>query len=162
MGKDRFSVNLTVGLLLIKNNKILLMRRCNTGYMDGKYAFVAGHVEEGEDLKQAIVREAFEEVGIKIKEEDLQYVCMIRRGDNDNYINFFLKSNNFEGTPKIVEEDKCDELIWCDINNIPENTITAEKRAIYNYLNGISFDEYNFEVHKDDKNKDVSLIDDER
>ena len=144
MGEKRFSVNITVGLLLIKENKVLLMRRCNTGYMDGKYAFVAGHVEEGENLKQAIVREALEEVGIKIKEEDLQYVCMVRRGDNNNYINFFLTTDKYEGEPTIIEKDKCDDLIWCDINNIPENTIIAEKRAINNYLNGLSFDEYDF------------------
>lgn len=144
MANERFSVKLTVGLLLIRDNKVLLMRRCNTGYMDGKYAFVAGHVESGENLKQAIAREAFEEVGIKINEEDLQYVCMVRRGDNDNYINFFLKANKFEGEPEIIEKDKCDDLIWCDINNIPDNTIVAEKRAIHNYLNDISFDEYGF------------------
>jgi len=43
-----------------------------------------------------------------------------------------------------MEKDKCDDLRWIDINNIPENTITAEKRAIYNYKNGIAFDEYGF------------------
>ena len=144
MGEKRFSVNITVGLLLIKDSKVLLMRRCNTGYMDGKYAFVAGHVEEGENLKQAIIREALEEVGITIKEEDLQYVCMVRRGDNNNYINFFLKTDKYEGKPEIIEKDKCDDLIWCDINNIPENIIIADKRAMHNYLNGISFDEYDF------------------
>lgn len=45
------------------------MRRYNIGYMDGKYAFVAGYGEDGEDLKQVIAREALEEVGIRIKEE---------------------------------------------------------------------------------------------
>lgn len=144
MGIERMSVHLTIHVLLIKENKILMMRRCNTGYMDGKYGFVSGHVEKGESLKQAMIREAYEEVGIKIKEEDLDYLCMIRRGDNDNYINFFLKADKFEGTPTIMEEDKCDDLIWADIDKIPENTITAEKRAIHNYLNGIKFDEYGF------------------
>lgn len=143
--KQRFAVHLTVGLLLINNkNEILMMRRCNTGYMDGMYGFVSGHLEKEESLKQAMAREALEEVGIKIKEEDLEIICMIRRSDNDNYINYFLKCNNFEGIPTIMEKDKCDELRWIDINNIPNNTITAEKRAIYNYKNGIAFDEYGF------------------
>lgn len=30
------------------------------------------------------------------------------------------------------------------INEMPENTIPNEKRAIYNYLNNIKLDEYNF------------------
>ena len=143
--KERCSVHLTIGLLIInEKNEILMMKRCNTGYMDGMYGFISGHVEEGESLKQAIARETLEEAGIKIKEEDIETICMIRRSDNDNYINFFLKCNKFEGTPTIMEKDKCDDLRWIDINNIPENTITAEKRAIYNYKNGIAFDEYGF------------------
>lgn len=143
--KERFSVHITVGLLLINDkNEILMMRRCNTWYMDGMYGFVSGHLEKGESLKKAMSREALEEVGIKIKEEDLEITCMIRRSDNDNYINYFLKCSNFEGNPTIKEKDKCDELKWININSIPDNTITAEKRAIYNYKNGIAFDEYGF------------------
>ncbi len=142
---ERFSVHLTVGLLLINEKKeILMMRRCNTGYKDGFYGFVGGHVEDGESLNQAIIRETLEEVNINIEEKDLDIICAIRRGDNNNYINFFIKCDKFNGTPIICEKDKCDDLIWVDMNSIPENTITAEKRAIYNYKNGIFFDEYNF------------------
>ena len=38
-------------------------------------------------------------------EEDLEYICMIRSGDNNNYINFFFKSDKFEGEPRIIEKD---------------------------------------------------------
>ena len=62
--KERFSVHLTIGLLIInEKNEILMMKRCNTGYMDGMYGFISGHVEEGESLKQAIARETLEEAG---------------------------------------------------------------------------------------------------
>lgn len=143
MAKERFQMHATIGLLLIKDNKVLLMKRCNTGYMDGYYGMVAGHLEQNESLKQAIVREAFEEVGIILNEENIRVVCMVRRASNDNYFNYFLTAETFEGVPTI-KPDKCEELIWCDINDLPENTIMAEKRAIYNYLNGVVFDEYDF------------------
>lgn len=80
MERREFSTYLTVGLILIKNNKILLMKRCNTGYEDGKYGLVAGHVESKESLKQAIIREAKEEIGINLSKQDLEYVCMVRNG----------------------------------------------------------------------------------
>lgn len=141
---ERFVMHATIGLLLIKDNKVLLMKRCNTGYMDGYYGVVSGHLEANESLKQAIVRESFEEVGIVLKEDDLKIACAIRRGSNDNYFNWFLVAEKYEGTPFIKELDKCDDLIWCDINNLPENIIVNDERAIYNYLNGIYFDEYDF------------------
>ena len=144
MTKERFAVHVTVHLLLINNNKVLAMKRCNTGYMDGYYGFVSGHLENNESLRHAMAREAFEEVGIVIKEEDLDITCMIRRGDNNNYFNIFLKAEKYEGEPKNMEPDKCEKLAWLDINDLPENTIAAEKRAIYNYINEIRFDEYNF------------------
>ncbi len=142
--EERFSVKITVGLLLINNGKILMMKRKNTGYMDGMYAFVAGHVEEEESLKQAMVREVKEEAGIDIKEQDLEFICGIREKSHCRYINFFFKTDKYEGTPKIMEMDKCEKLEWIDIDKIPENTIEAEKRAIKNYINKLYFDEYNF------------------
>ncbi len=142
--EERFCSKLTVGLLLINEDKILMMKRKNTGYMDGMYAFVAGHVEEGESLKQAMVREAKEEAGIDINEDDLEFICGIREKSHCRYINFFFKADKYSGIPQIMEKDKCEILEWIDINNIPENTIEAEKRAINNYFNKVPFDEYNF------------------
>ena len=53
-------------------------------------------------------------------------------------------AENYNGTPIINEPDKCSDMQWYDINNIPENTIDSEKRAIYNYNNKILIDEYEF------------------
>lgn len=142
---ERFSVKLTVGLILINDNKVLLMRRCNTGYMDGMYALVSGHVEARESLKQAIVRESNEEVGIKIDLDKVDYVTMIRDGnDNEAYINFFLVTNEYSGVPSICEPNKCDDLKWFDLDNLPVNMIPADRRALNNYFDKKYFDEINF------------------
>ena len=141
---ERKNFHLTIGLIIIKNNKALLMRRCNTGYMDGMYALVSGHVEDGESLKKAIIRESKEEIGIDVLEDDLKYVCITRKGDNDNYINTFLFTDTFTGEPKIMEKDKCDDLKWFPVDKLPSNMIVADRRAIDNYFNGKYFDEYNF------------------
>lgn len=140
----RQNFHITVGLVLIKDNKALMIKRQNTGYMDGMYAFVAGHVEAGESFKEAIVREAKEEIGITIKEEDLEYVCAIRRGTNSEYINMYLTCSDYEGVEENKEADKCEEIKWIDIDNLPENVIENDRRAIYNLNNDISFEEYDF------------------
>lgn len=142
---ERFSVKLTVGLILINDNKVLLMRRCNTGYMDGMYALVSGHVEARENLKQAIIRETNEEIGIRIDLNKVDYVTMIRDGnDNEDYINFFLVTNEYSGVPSICEPNKCDDLKWFDLDNLPDNMIPADRRALNNYFDKKYFDEINF------------------
>lgn len=64
-----FSVPVSVHLLLRKDNKILLMRRKNTGFADGMYSMPAGKLEPKESVEDAIIREAREEINIDIKND---------------------------------------------------------------------------------------------
>jgi 8-oxo-dGTP diphosphatase len=43
-------------LYLKKSNKVLLLRRFNTGYEDGNYSFIAGHLEKNETFSDSIIR----------------------------------------------------------------------------------------------------------
>ena len=61
---ERIKLLVAVHLILIENNKILLQRRYNTGYEDGNYGFVSGHIDGGESVIHAMKREAMEEAGI--------------------------------------------------------------------------------------------------
>ena len=124
---ERFKVGITVGLILLNDKKVLLMRRCNTGYMDGKYALVSGYVEAGETLKQAMLREAKEEIGITLDENELHFVCGIRRGDNFDYINFYFYTDSYMGEVSNMEQNKCDDLKWFDIDNLPDDKICKKE-----------------------------------
>lgn len=69
--KQREGSQLAVFLVLTRiidgNKEVLLQKRINTGYMDGKYdAACSGHVEKGESVSMAVVREAKEEINIYI------------------------------------------------------------------------------------------------
>ena len=74
--KERYEIKVAVFLVLTRETdngtEIMLQRRCNTGYMDGKYDMAcSGHLESGESISTAVVREAKEELGIIIDEKDL-------------------------------------------------------------------------------------------
>ena len=143
MAKERHKLIPSVYLVSIKDNKILLLRRFNTGFMDGFYSFPAGHVEENETLTQAIVREAKEEIGVDIKREDLRLVhVMHRKEPNEERINFFFQAEKYQGEPKIMEPHKCDDLSWFDLDNLPENVIPYIKEAIKNILERKIYSEY--------------------
>ena len=86
MGKERHQNIPASYLVLIKDNKVLLQRRFNTGYQDGKYSMVAGHVDKGETFTEAIIRETKEEAGIELKPENLKVAHVMHRdsGTNEN------------------------------------------------------------------------------
>lgn len=143
--KERFKQKVTVGLILInKQKEVLLQKRCNTGYMDGMYALVAGHLEANESMVSGIIRETKEEIGIELDKVKVSFVCLVRSGNDNEYINSYFKCEEFDGIVKNAEVDKCSELRWFNINNLPGNIIPNDKRAIDNMINNIVLDEYNF------------------
>ena len=123
-----------VHIILINDNKILLQKRKGSKLWPGYYALPAGHIDEGETQYDALVREAKEELGIEINTNDIinNYVVLRRNffeidGKTlEPYIDYYFEIKKYNGVPKIIEEDKCDELIWADVNNLPEPFINYE------------------------------------
>jgi len=134
MIKERHKIVPASYLVLIKDNKILLQRRFNTGYEDGKYSFVAGNVVEGETFRLELVRETLEEAGITIKEEDLIAVHIMCRNShtptNNERVDLFLTTEKWSGDIENKEPNKCDDLSWFELNNLPDNMIPYIRQAI--------------------------------
>ncbi len=140
---ERFKLVVAVHLILIQNNQILLLRRYNTGYEDGNYSVVAGHIDGNESVIHAMKREALEEAGITIDENDLEIVhIMHRKTPNRESIDYFLTCKNYTGEIQIMEKDKCDALKFYDLEHLPENVIPYVRKAIEYYQNGVSFSTY--------------------
>ena len=123
-----------VHLILMNEEKILLQKRKGSKLWPGYYALPAGHIDEGETQYDALVREAKEELGIEINPNDIinNYVVLRRNFFKidekilEPYIDFYFEIKNYTGIPRIIEEDKCDELLWADVNNLPEPFINYE------------------------------------
>ncbi len=71
--QKRTGAKIAVYLILKREEETLLLLRQNTGYMDGFYGLVSGHVENDESAVTAMIREAHEESGITIKEENCSH-----------------------------------------------------------------------------------------
>ena len=139
----RMTFPVAVHLFLIKDNKILLLRRFNTGYEDGNYSVVAGHIDGGEDVFSAMIREAKEEAGIDVVLENLEIVqVMHRKKENEERIDYFFKCEKWNGTIEIIEPDKCDEFVWVELDKLPKNTVNYVNEAINNYKKNIKFSLY--------------------
>ena len=104
---------LSVHLILELDDKILFIKRKNTGYEDGKYSLPAGKVEKNESVYDAIVRETREEIGIDILKDEVEIIHVLhRRGDDYGRIDYFFKTSKWRGKVFNAEPDKCDEVKW--------------------------------------------------
>ena len=132
----------TVHLFLFRGNQILLLRRYQTGYMDGHYSVPAGHLDGEETVRMAGVREAREEIGVRIDPADMVFAGVFHRHEGDERVDFFVQVRNWSGEPVNAEPGKCDELRWADLDGLPENTVPYVQRAIENFRTGIPFEEF--------------------
>lgn len=152
MKKERYQTKVAVFLLLTREKdgvtQILLQERANTGYMDGKYeTSCSGHLEKGESLAQAIIREAKEEIGIDIREKELKMVALIHPYQED-YLNVFFETKKYEGIPEIKEPEKCDDLRWFNVDKLPENIVVRTKNVLENIKRNIIYDDDDFTNQK--------------
>ncbi len=132
----RFSTPVAVHLFLLQADSILLLRRYNTGYEDGNYSVIAGHLDGGETLVSAMCREAREEAGIELVPESVEVVGVMHRLSNDERIDFFITADQWHGEVRNMEPHKCDELRWVSLDRLPENTIPYVATAIRSWRDG--------------------------
>ena len=153
--KKRYTLRCAVFLILtkIENNTeyILLQKRYHTEVLSGKYdVSCSGHLEENDSVKEAMIREAKEEININLKKEDLYFSSTMHAHFEDaDYILITFWANTYQNTPKIMEPDKCNELKWFKINELPEDLADTRKIMIENYKNHIPYTEYGFESNKE-------------
>lgn len=134
-------------LVLIKEDQVLLLRRFNTGYCDGQYSMIAGHLDGNETIKQCAIREAKEEAGIAISAKDLDVVFTLHKLLPDReYFDIFLCAKEWSGKITNTEPGKCDKLKWFKMNNLPENIIPEVKFALKNIQNNVHYGELGFDV----------------
>ncbi|MFA5878502.1 MAG: NUDIX domain-containing protein [Candidatus Staskawiczbacteria bacterium] len=151
MPKERHKIVPASYLVLIRDGRILLQRRFNTGYEDGSYSLVAGHVEKGETFTQCIIREVKEEIGISLSPEDLKVIHMMHRYSGPEWKNLnermdvFFSAEKWEGDIENKEPNKCDDLSWFDLNKLPDNVIPYIRQAIECIKNNTFYSEHGWQ-----------------
>ena len=138
----RSKYTIAVHLFFLRGEQILLIRRFNTGYEDGNYSVVAGHVDEGESVTRAAIREAKEEAAVSLEPADLQIVHVMNRKAEDERIDFFMTVRHWVGEVVNNEPHKCDQFLWTTFDDLPPNIIPYVRKGIENYQAGLFYSEF--------------------
>lgn len=135
------SASVSSYLILEQENKVLLGLRQNTGYSDGLWSLPAGHVEEGEPASVAMIREAEEELGIRLDPSHLKAVHIMHRQSNRLNIDIFFTCTQWEGEIQNKEPNKCGDLSFFPLDALPENTVGYNRQVLQGLSQGTFFSE---------------------
>ena len=147
---NRHKVLFAVYLVLIKDGKVLLARRANTGYMDGKFSLPSGHVESKEGAISAMIREVKEETGLTLSKENLELAHTMHRNIEPDdrqgyeYVDLYFLGKNWQGEPENKEPEKCSELTWFNVDNLPDEIIPEVRQALLKINKGANYSEFKF------------------
>lgn len=141
MTAPRFTVVPAAYLIFLREDSVLLQYRSGTGYRDDHWAVAAaGHVEAGESVLAAGVREAAEELGVAVRESDLVGVTTLHRTNEDpadrrgtledERCDYFFVVAAWRGEPKIMEPDKAADLRWFPLDRLPDPVVPHELRVL--------------------------------
>ena len=100
-------VTMTNMCMVFDGNKVLVQDKKDDDYSG--ITFPGGHVEKGEAFTDAVIREVFEETGLKISSPQLCGIKDWMEEDGTRYMVLFYKSDKFEGTVTSSEEG---EVYW--------------------------------------------------
>jgi 8-oxo-dGTP pyrophosphatase MutT (NUDIX family) len=118
--------------------QVLLHLRQHTGYMDGRWASLAGHVEPGESAVEAAVREVREEVGVVLDPADLEPLTAVHRRQPggppvEQRVDFFFRARRWDGEPRVMEPAKNGGLRWFPVADLPD-TVQPQDVLVLGHL----------------------------
>ena len=103
------------GCLIEKNGKVLMVKEAKKKCY-GQWNFPAGHLEENETIKEAAIREVFEETGCKVKLTGvLPVVHEFIKNENAVMVRFVAK---IEEENIVFNENEILDVKWIDIEDI--------------------------------------------
>ena len=132
----RRKVVVDVILLLMRNGRILLRERANTGYGDGAYEPPTGQLSDRETIAETAIRVAWAQAGVTIGAENVSLAHVMHEVSGSGRIAFFLTVSGWQG------ERTAPGARWFPVGNLPTNMLDRSRVALRNHAAGMRFSTY--------------------
>jgi mutator protein MutT len=132
-------------VILKKGNDVLMLRRKNTGFEDGKFTFPSGKLNENESFSECAKRETLEEVGVILNNLEPAHVLHRKKDDTDIWVDIVFISSDWKNEPENKEPHKCDKIEWFHMDKLPENTIGFIRHAVEQIRQNKTYSEYGWD-----------------
>lgn len=126
-----------IGILLIKDGKLLLGRRKGS-HGAGEYALPGGHLELDESFEECVLRELKEEAGPAIKVKTPRFLCVtnLRRYSPKHYVDIGMLAEWVSGEPVVAEPEKNEAWGWYDLAELPSPLFGCTDNYLESYRTG--------------------------
>lgn len=144
----RFLTAVDVHVLLIDWGRVLLLRRGpDSAYGPGLWTLPSGHLEPGEDVVAAAIRETREETGVALTPEQLRCELVMQhqgpRADAKARTGWFFRALGWAGPrPYNAEPHKHDGLLWADLDDldaVPDGIVGYVRAALDAIADGVPY-----------------------
>ena len=113
-----------VGAILVRDQRLLLGRRSDdAAWLAGAWDVFGGHIEAGESIEQALVRELHEELGIKAT--GFTPIGTLADAQPEPWTLRVFAVHGWRGEPRNLQPYEHAELRWCTLADAQQRLASA-------------------------------------
>jgi 8-oxo-dGTP diphosphatase len=141
--RDRFKASVSVFAIVRRDDRVLMVLRSGTGWMDGYWSLPAGAMDGGEVAPVAAARELREEVSIVVASGALVLAHTQQNFTHgDEWLGLYFEASDVTGSPAVMEPDKHAAVEWFAVDTLPAKTVPYVRMALEAIQDGDLFSTY--------------------
>ncbi len=144
-------VTLTNMCMIYDGDKVLVQDRVDPDWPG--ITFPGGHVESGESFAASVIREVYEETGLRIEKPRLCGIKEWENSDGSRYVVLLYKTDIFSGEIKSSDEG---EIFWTTFDALSTSNLTEHFWEITDVFRRDDLSEFFY--NRTDKGWEIQLL----